>query len=54
MGMIAALDADDRKGDHKVPVRWSVWGWQGGFSTPVLEGERLYQVDHGANLARST
>ena len=26
-------------------------GWQGGFSSPVLDGDRLYQIDNGANLA---
>jgi hypothetical protein len=28
-----------------------VVGWQGGFSSPVLDGDRVYQVDNGANLA---
>ncbi len=50
MGMIAALDAS-LKGDLKMSqFKWSAYGWQGGFSSPVLEGERLYQVDNGANL----
>jgi outer membrane protein assembly factor BamB len=51
MGMIAALDAS-LKGDlKKEQLKWSVFGWQGGFSSPVLDGERLYQIDNGANLA---
>lgn len=50
MGMIAAVDAG-LKGDIKpAQYKWSVPGWQGGFSTPVLDGERFYQVDNGANL----
>src|SRR5215212_9115601 len=50
MGMIAALDAG-LKGDLKMSqFKWSAYGWQGGFSSPVLEGDRLYQVDNGANL----
>jgi outer membrane protein assembly factor BamB len=50
MGMIAAVDAG-MKGDIKpAQYKWSVPGWQGGFSTPVLYGERFYQVDNGANL----
>jgi len=50
MGMIAALDAS-LKGDLKMSqFKWSAYGWQGGFSSPVLEGDRLYQVDNGANL----
>jgi hypothetical protein len=28
-----------------------VYGWQGGFSSPVIDGDRLYQVDNGANIA---
>ncbi|MDQ3649852.1 MAG: PQQ-binding-like beta-propeller repeat protein, partial [Acidobacteriota bacterium] len=51
MGMIVAVDAT-AKGDLKrEQIKWSVKGWQGGFSSPVLDGERLYQVDNGANLA---
>ncbi len=51
MGMIAAVDAT-AKGDVKPEgVKWSVRGWQGGFSSPVMDGDRLYQVDNGANLA---
>lgn len=51
MGMMVAVDAA-AKGDLKQEqVKWSVNGWQGGFSSPVLDGDRLYQVDNGANLA---
>jgi outer membrane protein assembly factor BamB len=50
MGLIAALDAS-LKGELKMSqLKWKVYGWQGGFSSPVLDGERLYQVDNGANL----
>jgi len=50
MGMIAALDAS-LKGELKMAqLKWKVYGWQGGFSSPVLDGDRLYQVDNGANL----
>lgn len=51
MGMITAVDAT-AKGELKPEhVKWSVMGWQGGFSSPVIDGERLYQIDNGANLA---
>lgn len=51
MGMVAALDAS-LKGELKMSqFKWSAYGWQGGFSSPVLDGGRLYQVDNGANLA---
>ncbi|HEX8283440.1 MAG TPA: PQQ-binding-like beta-propeller repeat protein [Pyrinomonadaceae bacterium] len=50
MGMMAALDAS-LKGELKMAqLKWKVYGWQGGFSSPVLDGDRLYQVDNGANL----
>lgn len=50
MGMIASLDAS-LKGELKMSqLRWKAYGWQGGFSSPVLDDERLYQVDNGANL----
>jgi outer membrane protein assembly factor BamB len=51
MGMIVAVDAT-AKGDIKPEqVKWQNYGWQGGFSSPVIDGERLYQIDNGANLA---
>ncbi|HVG34560.1 MAG TPA: PQQ-binding-like beta-propeller repeat protein [Pyrinomonadaceae bacterium] len=51
MGMIAAVDASARGTIAKEQVKWIVKGWQGGFSSPVLDGDRFYQVDNGANLA---
>ena len=51
MGMILAVDAA-AKGDIKPDqVKWRMYGWQGGFSSPVIDGDRLYQLDNGANLA---
>jgi outer membrane protein assembly factor BamB len=48
MGQIAALDAA-LKGEIKgEQARWRSHGFQGGFSSPVIDGERLYQVDNGA------
>ena len=50
MGLMAALDAS-LKGELKMSqLKWKTYGWQGGFSSPVLDGDRLYQVDNGANL----
>ena len=51
MGMLAAVDATARGTLGKEQIKWSVKGWQGGFSSPVIDGDRLYQVDNGANLA---
>ncbi len=51
MGMIVAVDATAKGDIKKEQIRWQTYGWQGGFSSPVLDGDRLYQVDNGANLA---
>jgi outer membrane protein assembly factor BamB len=52
MGMIVAVDAAAAKGDVKPEqIKWRTYGWQGGFSSPIIDGERMYQVDNGANLA---
>jgi hypothetical protein len=51
MGMMVAVDASAKGELKKEQVKWSVYGWQGGFSSPVIDGERLYQVDNGANIA---
>lgn len=51
MGMMVAVDASAKGDLKKEQVKWSVNGWQGGFSSPVLDGDRLYQIDNGANLA---
>src|SRR5689334_6267346 len=51
MGMMVAVDAT-AKGDIKPEqIKWSTFGWQGGFSSPVLDGDRLYQIDNSANIA---
>jgi len=51
MGMMVAVDAASKGEIKKEQTKWSIYGWQGGFSSPVLDGERLYQVDNGANIA---
>jgi outer membrane protein assembly factor BamB len=51
MGRMVALDAT-AKGDVKPEqIKWTNKGWQGGFSSPVIDGDRLYQIDNGANIA---
>src|SRR4026208_23105 len=51
MGMMVAIDAT-AKGEIKPEnVKWTVYGWQGGGSSPVIDGDRLYQLDNGANVA---
>ncbi|HEX6045139.1 MAG TPA: PQQ-binding-like beta-propeller repeat protein [Pyrinomonadaceae bacterium] len=50
MGMMLAIDASAKGEIKQSQAKWSIKGWQGGFSSPVLDGDRLYQVDNGANL----
>jgi len=51
MGLIGALDvsAEGKLGPDK--LAWHTYGFQGGFASPVIDGERLYDVDNGAVLA---
>ena len=51
MGMMVAVDASAKGELKKEQVKWSNYGWQGGFSSPVIDGDRLYQLDNSANLA---
>jgi outer membrane protein assembly factor BamB len=51
MGMMVAIDATAKGEIKKEQVKWTTYGWQGGFSSPVLDGDRLYQIDNSANLA---
>lgn len=51
MGMMVAIDATAKGEIKKEQVKWSTYGWQGGFSSPVIDGDRMYQIDNGANLA---
>ncbi len=51
MGMVAAVDATMKGEIKKEQMKWNVKGWQGGFSSPVIDGDRFYQIDNSANLA---
>jgi outer membrane protein assembly factor BamB len=50
MGMLAAFDATGKGKLGMDSIKWMVKGFTGGFSSPVIDGDRLYQVDNGANL----
>ena len=51
MGMIAALDVGGTGTlTIKADTKWFNHGFQGGFASPVTDGERLYVVDNGAIL----
>ncbi|HEY0763250.1 MAG TPA: PQQ-binding-like beta-propeller repeat protein [Pyrinomonadaceae bacterium] len=51
MGMMVAVDAASKGEIKKDQVKWVTYGWQGGFSSPVLDGDRMYQIDNSANIA---
>ena len=51
MGMMVAVDATAKGEIKKEQLKWTLHGWQGGFSSPVIDGDRLYQLDNGANIA---
>ncbi|HJQ68113.1 MAG TPA: PQQ-binding-like beta-propeller repeat protein [Blastocatellia bacterium] len=50
MGLLAAIDATATGEIGKAQIKWSKTGFQGGFSSPVIDGDRFYQIDNGANL----
>ena len=51
MGMMVAVDATANGDIKKEQVKWTNYGWQGGFSSPVIDGDRIYHIDNGANIA---
>jgi outer membrane protein assembly factor BamB len=48
LGMIAAIDGS-QTGDIKA-TKWAVKGDQFGFSSPVIDGTRVYQIENGSRL----
>jgi outer membrane protein assembly factor BamB len=50
MGAIAAVPANRVGGLDKGSALWTHEGFLGGYSTPVLDGDRVYQIDNSANL----
>ncbi len=50
MGMIAAFDATRKGKLGKDAIKWSVKGFMGGFSSPVIDGDRIYQADNSSNI----
>ncbi len=50
MGLLAAIDARAR-GEIKIEsTKWRTEGFLASYSTPVLDGDRFYVIDAGANL----
>ncbi len=50
MGLLAAIDAGAKGDIGPAQIRWALKGFQGGFSNPVMDGDRLYQIDNSSNL----
>ena len=50
MGMIAAVDATGKGKLGRESIKWAVKGFMGGFSSPVIDGDRIYQADNSSNL----
>src|SRR5688572_11816129 len=50
LGLVAAIDGA-QTGDIKT-TRWAVKAVEMGYSSPVLDGERLYQIDNSSRLDR--
>ncbi len=48
LGLIAAIDGS-QTGDIKT-TKWAVKGDQFGFSSPVIDGNRIYQIENGSRL----
>jgi outer membrane protein assembly factor BamB len=48
LGMIGAIDGS-QTGDIK-QTKWAVKGMQFGFSSPVIDGDRLYQIENGSRM----
>ena len=48
MGMIAAIDGS-QAGDIKT-TKWAHYGEQFGFSSPIVDGTRVYQIENGSRL----
>ena len=50
MGMLAAIDAGQKGELKQDQLKWKTLGAQVGFSSPLVDGDRIYALDNGANL----
>lgn len=50
MGLIAAIDVNSKGKIALDQVKWRNIGFLGGYSSPVMDGARVYQIDNGSNL----
>lgn len=50
MGLVGAIDAAKSGTLKSDAMAWHTYSFQGGFASPVIDQERLYQVDNGGVL----
>lgn len=50
MGLFAAVDATMRGPIKREQAKFYLPGYQLGFSSPIIDGDRFLQIDNGANL----
>lgn len=50
MGLLASVNAAATGDITAKDIKWKIPGFQGAFSSPVLDGDRLLQIDASANL----
>ena len=50
MGLLAAIDGSAKGDIGKPQIKWTVPGFIAAFSSPVLDGDRIVQMDASANL----
>ena len=48
MGMVAVIDGS-QKGEIKT-FKWKFEGFLGGFSSPIVDGDRVYQIENGSRM----
>lgn len=50
MGLIAAIDANSKGEVPLAAAKWANQGFEGGYSSPISDGDRVYQIDNNSNL----
>ena len=50
MGMLAAIDIGQKGEVKDAQLKWRTLGIQDGFSSPLVDGDRVYALDNGANV----
>jgi outer membrane protein assembly factor BamB len=50
MGLLTMIDASVKGQVKPEAVKWAVKGFAAGVSSPIVDGDRYYQVDNSANL----